>query len=80
MSSPLIAECALGTTRCPTQEHSNEEIYQKAISLLEKYFGEEGDEDENLLPNVANGGFAFGGNAPAVVGGFNFGASPIDVM
>jgi hypothetical protein len=62
------------------QEHSNEEIYQKAISLLEKYFGEEGDEDENLLPNVANGGFAFGGNGPAVVGGFNFGASPIDVM
>ena len=62
------------------QEHSNEEIYQKAVSLLEKYFGEEGDEDENLLPNVANGGFAFGGNAPALVGGFNFGASPIDGM
>ena len=62
------------------QEHSNEEIYQKAVGLLEQFFGEEGDEDENLLPNVANGGFAFGGGASAAVGGFSFGASPIDVM
>jgi len=61
------------------QEHHNEEIYQKAIALLEKYFGEDGDEDENLLPNVANGGFAFGAAAP-VVGGFSFNAAPIDVM
>jgi hypothetical protein len=60
------------------QEHSNEDIYQKAVTLLEKYFGEEGDEDENLLPNVSNGGFTFGA-APAV-GGFNFGAAAIDVM
>jgi len=62
------------------QEHHNEDIYQKAVALLEKYFGEDGDEDENLLPNVSNGGFTFGG-APTAVGGFSFGAAPaIDVM
>jgi len=61
------------------QEHHNEEIYQKAISMLEKYFGEDGDEDENLLPNVANGGFSFGA-APVQTGGFSFGAAPINVM
>ena len=60
------------------QEHHNEEVYQKAVDLLEKYFGEDGDEDENLLPNVQNGGFTFG--AAPNVGAFTFGASPIDVM
>lgn len=46
------------------QEHRNEEIYQMAVELLEKYFGEDGDEDENLVPNVAaNNTFSFG--APA---------------
>ena len=43
------------------QEHSNEDIYNKAVELLEKYFGEDGDEDENLKPNIANAdGFTFG--------------------
>lgn len=43
------------------QEHENEEIYDAAVALLEKYFGEEDEEDQNLVPNTAaNGGFAFG--------------------
>jgi len=42
------------------QEHHNEEIYNKAVELLEAYFGEDGDEDENLVPNVGNAGFTFG--------------------
>lgn len=32
-----------------------------AVSLLERFFGEEDDEDQNLAPQAAsNGGFAFG--------------------
>ena len=45
------------------QTHTNEEVYQKAVDLLDKFFGEEGDDDENLLPSAANGGFTFGAGA-----------------
>ena len=41
------------------QTHHNEEVYEKAVALLEKHFGEDGDDDENLLPSAQNGGFAF---------------------
>jgi importin subunit alpha-2 len=53
------------------QEHSNEEIYEKAVALLEKHFGEDDAEDENLLPNTANDNFTFG-NMPAAPVGFAF--------
>ena len=50
------------------QEHKNANVYDKAVEILEAYFGEEEDEDENLAPNVSGGGFSFGGAAlaPAV--------------
>jgi nucleoside 2-deoxyribosyltransferase len=55
------------------QSHHNEEIYEKAVALLEKHFGEEGDDDENLLPSTQNGGFSFGAPAmPAAQMGFAF--------
>jgi len=44
------------------QTHHNEEVYDKAVELLEKYFGEDADEEENLLPNTAGNTFAFGAN------------------
>lgn len=51
------------------QEHQNEAIYEKAVHILETYFGEEEDEDENLAPNTtAGGGFAFGQPALAPSG------------
>jgi hypothetical protein len=56
------------------QEHANEDIYKKAVELLETYFGEDDDEDENLLPNTAANGFTFGGTAPTT-NGFSFGES-----
>ena len=35
------------------QEHESDEVYQKAISLIETYFGaDDGAEDENLAPEV----------------------------
>jgi hypothetical protein len=48
------------------QEHENAAIYDKAVAILEEFFGEDGAEDENLLPNVSDGAFTFHGlNSPA---------------
>jgi len=41
------------------QEHENSGIYDKAVAILEAHFGEDDDEDENLLPNSADGAFTF---------------------
>ena len=57
------------------QSHEHEEIYEKAVSILEAFFDVEDGEVENLAPAVdANQGtYAFGGGAPASSGGaFNF--------
>jgi hypothetical protein len=44
------------------QEHKNEEVYKKAVNILETYVGEETDEDEVSAPATLAGGqqFAFG--------------------
>jgi hypothetical protein len=44
------------------QEHPNDDVYKKAIHILENYFSSEDDgEDENLAPAMTdNGNFAFG--------------------
>ncbi|KAJ1852803.1 Importin subunit alpha-1 [Coemansia sp. RSA 2703] len=59
------------------QMHNNIEIYKKAYNIIDKYFSEEGDEDEynELMPevNVQTGQFNFEGNVSAPQGGFNFG-------
>ena len=62
------------------QSHDNNEIYEKAVKMLERYWAEEDEEQEqeqNLQPNgdVNNQhGFAFGSNQPNVPpGGFKFG-------
>lgn len=52
------------------QSHDNNEIYEKAVKILETYWLEE--EDETLPPGDAQQGFQFGGSeVPS--GGFNFG-------
>lgn len=54
------------------QSHDNNEIYEKAVKILETYWVE--DEDEPLPPgdNPQNG-FQFGGSeVPVPSGGFNF--------
>lgn len=38
------------------QNHSNEDIYEKAVAILESYFDVEDGEEENLAPAVAEGG------------------------
>ncbi|MFQ6652825.1 hypothetical protein Gotur_024505 [Gossypium turneri] len=54
------------------QSHDNNEIYEKAVKILETYWGE--DEDEPLPPGDASqSGFHFGGNQlPVPSGGFSF--------
>ena len=45
------------------QTHHNEEVYEKAVAILEKHFGEDDDDDENILPNTANDNMFSGGTA-----------------
>ena len=55
------------------QNHDNQEIYQKAFDIIERYFGSE-EEDKELAPDVDENSqqyqFNAGDNAPA--GGFQF--------
>ncbi|KAK4339753.1 hypothetical protein RND71_041215 [Anisodus tanguticus] len=57
------------------QTHDNNEIYEKAVKILEKYWAEE-DEEQNLSDGVGGKqqGFQFGNTQPNVpAGGFKFG-------
>ncbi|XP_024394329.1 importin subunit alpha-1 isoform X2 [Physcomitrium patens] len=56
------------------QTHDNNEIYEKAVKILETYWLEE-DEDQNVAPGTEGQNFAFGSStaAGAPPGGFNFG-------
>lgn len=54
------------------QNHDNNEIYEKAVKILETYWV---DEDDEPLPpgDTSNSGFSFGVNElPVPSGGFNF--------
>ncbi|KAG2305481.1 hypothetical protein Bca4012_061769 [Brassica carinata] len=58
------------------QSHDNNEIYEKAVKILERYWAEE--EDEQILPDGGSEnpqqGFSFGNNQTAAPpGGFKFG-------
>ena len=58
------------------QQHSNNEIYEKAVKIMESYFGLEDEEDQNLAPGVdaATNAYAFSAAPPATPpGGFSFG-------
>jgi len=58
------------------QSHDNNEIYEKAVKILETYWLED-DEDDQALPatgEAAQPAFNFGSNQPTVPsGGFTFG-------
>merc|ERR1719440_99098 len=57
------------------QTHQNEDVYKKAMHILETYFGIDEEADESLAPETTQQGFVFQGQAapqpPA--GGFQFG-------
>lgn len=54
------------------QNHENEEIYQKAYELIETFFREEGEaqDDANIAPDSTSSQYAFGANAVAPGNGF----------
>lgn len=56
------------------QIHDNQDIYKKAYSIIDKYFGEE-EEDAELAPQIdsATGAFTFQTNVNVPQGGFSFG-------
>jgi hypothetical protein len=51
------------------QSHQNNDIYEKAVKILELYFGGE-EEDADIAPAMDNQQYQFGANAPQ--GGFRF--------
>ena len=58
----------------------SEDVYEKAVHILEMYFDADDGEDQNLAPamDAAHGQYTFGA-APAGqpgMGGFNFGGMP----
>ena len=56
------------------QTHNNEEVYKKAVHILETYFGLDDDEDEQIAPEANQQGFVFQGQQPAgPPGGYQFG-------
>ncbi|CAG8443417.1 8315_t:CDS:1 [Ambispora gerdemannii] len=57
------------------QIHENTDIYKKAYNIIDTYFGDEDEEDANLVPqmDMSTGQFSFGNNVNAPPGGFNFG-------
>lgn len=55
------------------QSHDNNEIYEKAVKILETYWLEE-DDEQNMSGDNAQSGFNFGGgDLPVPTGGFKFG-------
>ena len=61
------------------QDHPGEDVYEKAVHILEAYYDADEGEDQNLAPAMdANAGqYAFGAAAaaqPVAGGAFNFGS------
>jgi len=55
------------------QNHAQTEVYEKAMKIIQKYFGFE-EEDNSVAPGIDNGGqFSFGVPQQQMQGGFNFG-------
>ena len=61
------------------QHHSNNDIYEKCIKILEKYFGvDEEEEMANIAPEMAEGGGQFAFSAPQGMDDGNGGAPTFD--
>ncbi|KAI5067368.1 hypothetical protein GOP47_0017896 [Adiantum capillus-veneris] len=54
------------------QTHDNTEIYDKAVKLLETYWQEEDDENQQATNVTDQVAFNFGGHQPVPISGYNF--------
>lgn len=64
----LIEECG-GLDKIEIlQNHENVEIYKLAYEIIEQYFSDETEEDANLAPQMAEGGFQFNPQAGSASG------------
>jgi hypothetical protein len=74
----LVDECGGLDIIEDLQEHENADIYDKAVQLIETYFGEEEEEEcKNMAPTVSANAktFDFGAPVAAPLGQFNFNSS-----
>lgn len=55
------------------QNHSNEDVYKKAVQILERFFGLEDEEDATVAPQAGPQGFAFAAPTQPPSAGFQFG-------
>lgn len=56
------------------QTHQNEDVYKKAMHILETYFGIDEEEDEAIAPEATQQGFVFQGQQQGQQqGGYQFG-------
>lgn len=54
------------------QNSDNEEIYKLAYDIIDQYFSDEADEDQNLMPEVGQEGYQFEPNTNMPQQGFQF--------
>jgi len=68
----MIEECG-GLDKIESlQQHENTEVYEKAASIIEKYFSDEEGEAENIAPGVGAEGYVFQAGDSTQQGGFTF--------
>ncbi len=62
--SILLDECGGLEKLEALQQHSDNAVYEKALEIIDRYFGEEDAEDENLAPTYNGDNFVFGVSSP----------------
>jgi HEAT repeat protein len=70
----LVEECRGIDKLEQLQNHQHNEIYEKAVNILELYFAAEEEEQSNIIPpvNPGTGTYSFGPNINSNPGSFNF--------
>ncbi|KXN66774.1 putative importin alpha subunit [Conidiobolus coronatus NRRL 28638] len=70
----LIEECGGMDKINQLQMHENMDIYRKAYNIVDKYFGEEAEEDTGIAPevNLETGEYTFDNNYQGPQGGYSF--------
>lgn len=62
--SVILDECGGIEKLEDLQAHQDQEIYDRVVEIIERFFGEEEVEDENLAPTYDGDNFAFGLSSP----------------